>query len=141
MFWNLLKNAVKFTPAGGTIRVVTSTPEPGRIEISVIDPGIGIAPEDLPRLFNAFEQGNPEITRSFGGLGLGLAICKALVDQHGGTLTGVSPGRGQGAVLHGRPRHGGAARRRGAGRASPPGRPRRRRSGSCWSRTTSPRCR
>jgi PAS domain S-box-containing protein len=97
VFWNLLKNAVKFTPAGGTIRVVTRTPEPGRIEISVIDPGIGIAPEDLPRLFNAFEQGNPEITRSFGGLGLGLAICKALVDQHGGTLNGVSPGRGQGA--------------------------------------------
>jgi PAS domain S-box-containing protein len=97
VFWNLLKNAVKFTPAGGAIRVVTRTPEPGRIEISVIDPGIGIAPEDLPRLFNAFEQGNPEITRTFGGLGLGLAICKALVDQHGGTLVGVSPGRGQGA--------------------------------------------
>jgi PAS domain S-box-containing protein len=99
VFWNLLKNAVKFTPSGGLIRVVTSTPEPGRIEISVIDPGIGIAPEDLPRLFNAFEQGNPEITRSFGGLGLGLAICKALVDQHGGTLAGVSPGRGQGACF------------------------------------------
>jgi PAS domain S-box-containing protein len=99
VFWNLLKNAVKFTPAGGTIRVVTRTPEPGRIEISVIDPGIGIAAEDLPRLFNAFEQGNPEITRSFGGLGLGLAISKALVDQHGGTLTGVSPGRGKGACF------------------------------------------
>jgi two-component system CheB/CheR fusion protein len=99
VFWNLLKNAVKFTPAGGAIRVVTSTPEPGRIAISVIDPGIGIAPEDLPRLFNAFEQGNPEITRSFGGLGLGLAICKALVDQHGGTLEGMSPGRGQGACF------------------------------------------
>jgi PAS domain S-box-containing protein len=99
VFWNLLKNAVKFTPAGGTIRVVTRTPEPGRIEISVIDPGIGIAPEDLPRLFDAFEQGNPEITRTFGGLGLGLAICKALVDQHGGTLAGMSPGRGQGACF------------------------------------------
>jgi PAS domain S-box-containing protein len=99
VFWNLLKNAVKFTPAGGRIRVVTRTPEPGRIEISVIDPGIGIAAEDLPRLFDAFEQGNPEITRSFGGLGLGLAICKALVDQHGGTLMGMSPGRGKGACF------------------------------------------
>jgi two-component system CheB/CheR fusion protein len=99
VFWNLPKNAVKFTPDGGRIRVVTSNPEPGRIEVAVIDPGIGIAPEDLPRLFNAFEQGNPEITRTFGGLGLGLAISKALVDQHGGTLTGLSPGRGQGATF------------------------------------------
>jgi PAS domain S-box-containing protein len=99
VFWNLLKNAVKFTPAGGRIRVVTRNPEEERIEISVIDPGIGIAPEDLPRLFNAFEQGNPAITRTFGGLGLGLAICKALVDQHGGTLTGLSPGRGRGATF------------------------------------------
>ncbi len=99
VFWNLLKNAVKFTPAGGTVRVVTRNPEPGRVEVAVIDPGIGIAPEDLPRLFNAFEQGNPTITRTFGGLGLGLAICKALVDQHGGTLTGLSPGRGQGATF------------------------------------------
>ena len=99
VFWNLLKNAVKFTPAGGRIRVVTRNPGPERIEVAVIDPGIGIAPEDLPRLFNAFEQGNPAITRAFGGLGLGLAICKALVDQHGGTLAGLSPGRGRGATF------------------------------------------
>ena len=99
VFWNLLKNAVKFTPAGGRIRVITANPEPGRLEVSVIDPGIGIAPEDLPRLFDAFQQGNSEITRTFGGLGLGLAICKALVEQHRGTLTGISPGRGQGATF------------------------------------------
>jgi PAS domain S-box-containing protein len=99
VFWNLLKNAVKFTPDGGRIRVASANPEPGRIAVQVIDPGIGIHPEDLPRLFNAFEQENPEITRSFGGLGLGLAICKALVDQHGGELAGWSPGRGQGATF------------------------------------------
>ena len=99
VFWNLIKNAVKFTPAGGHIRVITANPQPGKVEVSVIDPGIGIAAEDLPRLFDAFEQGNPEITRTFGGLGLGLAICKALVDQHGGSLTGLSPGRGQGATF------------------------------------------
>ncbi|HET6345911.1 MAG TPA: response regulator, partial [Myxococcota bacterium] len=80
-------------------RVVTSNPEPGRIEVAVIDPGIGIAPEDLPRLFNAFEQGSSTVPRTFGGLGLGLAICKALVDQHGGGLTGLSAGRGQGATF------------------------------------------
>jgi PAS domain S-box-containing protein len=99
VFWNLIKNAVKFTPQGGRIRVVTANPEPGRIEVSVIDPGIGIPPEDLPRLFNAFEQGDSTITRTFGGLGLGLAICKALVDQHGGALAGLSPGRGKGATF------------------------------------------
>jgi len=100
VYWNLIKNAVKFTPEGGRIEVRTSNPEPGRILLSVIDPGIGIAAEELPRLFNAFEQGSSTITRTFGGLGLGLAICKALVDQHGGTLTGLSPGRGLGATFN-----------------------------------------
>jgi PAS domain S-box-containing protein len=99
VFWNLVKNAVKFTPAGGRITVRTSNPEPGKIEVQVIDPGIGIDPEVLPRLFNAFEQGDPTVTRSFGGLGLGLAISKALIDQHSGVLTGVSAGRGRGATF------------------------------------------
>lgn len=99
VFWNLLKNAVKFTPAGGGIEIRTANEETGRIRIDVIDRGIGIEPETLPRLFSAFEQGDPTITRTFGGLGLGLAICKALVDQHGGTLSGVSAGRGKGATF------------------------------------------
>jgi len=99
VFWNLLKNAVKFTPAGGAVEVRTDNDEPGRIRIDVIDRGIGIEPGTLPRLFNAFEQGDPSITRTLGGLGLGLAISKALVDQHGGTLTGVSAGRGKGATF------------------------------------------
>ncbi|HEV2851280.1 MAG TPA: ATP-binding protein [Thermoanaerobaculia bacterium] len=99
VYWNLVKNAVKFTPEGGTIRVRTGNPEPGRIEVSVIDPGIGIEPDELPRLFNAFEQGSGTIPRTFGGLGLGLAICKALVDQHGGGLSGLSAGRGKGATF------------------------------------------
>ncbi len=99
VYWNLVKNAVKFTPEGGRITVRTRNPEPGRVEVSVIDPGIGIDPGELPRLFDAFEQGNAAIPRTFGGLGLGLAICKALVDQHGGELSGLSPGRGQGATF------------------------------------------
>jgi PAS domain S-box-containing protein len=99
VFWNLVKNAVKFTSAGGRITVRTSSPEPGKIQVQVIDPGIGIEPEVLPRLFNAFEQGDPTVMRSFGGLGLGLAISKALVDQHSGLLSGVSAGRGQGATF------------------------------------------
>ncbi len=99
VFWNLLKNAVKFTPDGGRIRVVSANPEPGRITVAVIDPGIGIPPEELPRLFNAFEQESSETTRAFGGLGLGLAISKALVEQHGGELAGMSAGRGHGATF------------------------------------------
>src|SRR4051812_13619789 len=99
VFWNLVKNAVKFTPAGGAIAVRTCNPEPGKIQVQVIDPGIGIEAEVLPRLFNAFEQGDPTVTRSFGGLGLGLAISKALVDQHSGELTGVSAGRGHGSTF------------------------------------------
>ncbi|HSK80475.1 MAG TPA: ATP-binding protein, partial [Thermoanaerobaculia bacterium] len=99
VFWNLLKNAVKFTPAGGGIEIRTVNEEPGSIRIDVIDRGIGIEPETLPRLFSAFEQGDATITRTFGGLGLGLAICKALVDRHGGTLSGVSAGRGKGATF------------------------------------------
>ncbi|HEX4961098.1 MAG TPA: ATP-binding protein [Thermoanaerobaculia bacterium] len=99
VLWNLVKNAVKFTPTGGRIEIWTSNPEIGKIQVQVIDQGIGIEPEVLPRLFNAFEQGDPTVTRSFGGLGLGLAISKALVDQHGGSLAGVSAGRGQGATF------------------------------------------
>jgi PAS domain S-box-containing protein len=99
VFWNLLKNAVKFTPSDGRIEIRTANEGAGTIRIDVIDRGIGIEPETLPRLFNAFEQGDSSITRTFGGLGLGLAISKALVDQHGGTLSGVSAGRGKGATF------------------------------------------
>ena len=99
VYWNLVKNAVKFTPEGGRIQVRTRNPGPGKIEVSVIDPGIGIEPDEMPRLFNAFEQGSSTVTRAFGGLGLGLAICKALVDQHGGGLSGLSAGRGKGATF------------------------------------------
>jgi signal transduction histidine kinase/ActR/RegA family two-component response regulator len=98
VFWNLLRNAVKFTPEGGTIRV-HSRREEGEVVIEVADTGIGIAPDVLPRIFNAFEQADPAITRRFGGLGLGLAISKAIVEMHGGRLEAVSPGSGQGATF------------------------------------------
>ncbi len=113
VFWNLLKNAVKFTPAGGTIRV-RSWNESGNHEggegqgegeaedwllVEVSDSGIGIEPELLPRIFDAFEQGQRTITRQFGGLGLGLAISRAIVALHGGTLTAASEGPGHGATF------------------------------------------
>lgn len=95
--WNVLKNAVKFTPAGGRVTVRTANAGDGRIRIEVADTGIGIAPDVLPKVFDAFEQGGREITRQFGGLGLGMAITKALVGMHGGTVHAASEGTGKGA--------------------------------------------
>lgn len=90
VFWNLLKNAVKFTPAGGRIVISTRNEPGGRIVAEVRDTGVGIDPSFIGRIFDAFEQGSPEITRHFGGLGLGLAIAKALVDAHSGTIQAES---------------------------------------------------
>ncbi|RYD67551.1 MAG: hypothetical protein EOP84_30460, partial [Verrucomicrobiaceae bacterium] len=98
VFWNIIKNAVKFTPPGGQIRAVTQNPVAGRIAIQVSDTGIGISPETLANIFNAFEQGDVE-THRFGGLGLGLAIARALVHLHGGTIRAESQGKGCGATF------------------------------------------
>jgi two-component system, chemotaxis family, CheB/CheR fusion protein len=103
VFWNLLSNAVKFTPPGGTI-LVTSRLEQNRfgareLAIEMRDSGLGIEPDVLPRIFNAFEQTDRRITRKFGGLGLGLAVSRAIMDLHGGRLTAASEGRGLGATF------------------------------------------
>ncbi|HSF39204.1 MAG TPA: ATP-binding protein [Thermoanaerobaculia bacterium] len=102
VLWNLLSNAVKFTPAEGTI-TIRSRREPGEDEgwlrIEIRDDGIGIEPDVLPRLFEGFEQGERSITRRFGGLGLGLAISKAIAEMHGGSLAAASEGRGRGATF------------------------------------------
>jgi signal transduction histidine kinase len=99
VFWNLVKNAIKFTPAGGSVRVVTA---PGEREllVTVRDTGAGIAPDVLPRMFHAFEQGGTTGARTAGGLGLGLAISKAIVELHGGRIWACSDGPGRGAALH-----------------------------------------
>ncbi|HZN67476.1 MAG TPA: PAS domain S-box protein [Tepidisphaeraceae bacterium] len=99
VLWNLVKNAIKFTPEGGRIIVRTNNPDPRTLEVSVIDTGVGIDPEALPRIFNAFEQAEQSVARQFGGLGLGLAISRALVELHGGTIRADSPGRDRGATF------------------------------------------
>ncbi len=99
VFWNLVKNAVKFTPPGGRIEIITRNLNPTSIEIVVRDNGVGMEPELLPRIFEAFEQGGRDVTSRFGGLGLGLAICKRVVDLHQGTITAASEGRGRGATF------------------------------------------
>lgn len=99
VFGNLLGNAVKFTPPGGTITVRTRATEDGRVIVEVRDSGEGIGADVLPRIFNAFEQGGSQITRRFGGLGLGLAIARNLIELHGGTISAASDGPGRGSVF------------------------------------------
>ena len=96
VLWNLIKNAVKFTPRGGSVAIRTSNQD-GRFVLSVIDTGIGVDPAHLHRIFNAFEQGEDAITRRFGGLGLGLAISRSIVEGHGGVLSASSMGKDLGS--------------------------------------------
>ena len=96
--WNLLSNAVKFTPKGGEVRVSVEALD-GHTEIIVADTGQGIASEFLPYVFERFRQADPSSTRRHGGLGLGLAIVRQLVELHGGTVRAESPGEGRGATF------------------------------------------
>ncbi len=99
VFWNLLKNAIKFSQAGGTVTVSTRNDTHGWVVVEVTDTGIGIDAEHLRRIFNPFDQGEQSITRRFGGLGLGLAISRNLVDLHGGVIAARSEGEGRGATF------------------------------------------
>jgi PAS domain S-box-containing protein len=94
--WNLVSNAVKFTPSGGTVAVRLAVID-GRLQIVVADTGIGIHAEFLPHLFERFRQGDDAGTRSRGGLGLGLAISRQLVELHGGSIAAESEGEGKGS--------------------------------------------
>ncbi|HEX5888829.1 MAG TPA: ATP-binding protein [Pyrinomonadaceae bacterium] len=98
IIWNLLSNAVKFTPQGGRINVRVQRDGPN-IKVTVNDTGQGIDPEFLPRVFDRFRQADSSTTRSFGGLGLGLAIVRHLVELHGGTVSADSDGAGKGATF------------------------------------------
>jgi signal transduction histidine kinase len=103
VFWNLFHNAIKFTPTDGRIMIRSEirSEDAGsrRLFVEVADTGIGIEPDVLPFIFHPFEQGTRDMTLKFGGLGLGLAISKSLVEAHGGTLTAWSEGRGQGSIF------------------------------------------
>ena len=99
MFWNLINNAVKFTPQRGQITIRTFNDKAGRFHFEITDTGIGIEPQRLTSLFQPFEQADPSVSRQFGGLGLGLAISKRLVDLHHGKIEAESRGRSFGATF------------------------------------------
>ena len=96
IFWNLIKNAVKFTPEGGRLEIRTTDEPDDHLRVEISDSGVGIDPESLPKIFDAFEQGE---RMRYGGLGLGLAISKSLVETHHGRMTAQSAGRDQGATF------------------------------------------
>ena len=108
VFWNLMQNACKFTPSFGSIDVHVFNEPPQLaaanneelrpdLVVEIIDSGIGISPDNMMRIFNAFEQGERSRTRIFGGLGLGLAISRAIIELHGGTISASSEGQNRGA--------------------------------------------
>lgn len=97
--WNILKNACKFTPCGGKILIHTWNETPAAITVEVIDTGLGIEPDAIQNIFRPFTQANIAIAGEYGGLGLGLSICKATVDAHGGTIMARSDGLGRGSAF------------------------------------------
>jgi PAS domain S-box-containing protein len=96
VFWNLLINAIKFTPRGGHVEIRLERAA-SKVLVTVTDTGVGINPELLSHVFERFRQGDSSITRAYGGLGLGLAIVRHLVELHGGSVRAESRGEGQGA--------------------------------------------
>jgi PAS domain S-box-containing protein len=98
VLWNLLSNAIKFTPRGGRVQVILSRIN-SHIDLTVTDTGMGIPPEFIPHLFTRFSQAETSTSRQFGGLGLGLALVKSLVEMHGGTVKANSDGPNQGATF------------------------------------------
>ncbi|WP_168192392.1 ATP-binding protein [Chroococcidiopsis sp. TS-821] len=98
VIWNLLSNAIKFTPESGLIEIVLERVE-RYAQITISDNGQGIHPDFLPYVFDRFRQEDSSITRRFGGLGLGLAISRQIIEAHGGTIAVQSPGVGQGATF------------------------------------------
>jgi len=99
VFWNLLRNAIKFTDQGGQISAIIREGKTGFVAVEIADTGMGIDPQRLGKIFEAFEQGGREIQIRFGGLGLGLAICQALAEAHHGTVAAHSAGKGKGATF------------------------------------------
>jgi signal transduction histidine kinase len=99
VFWNVVRNAARFTPQGGTVRIYTDNPGPGRVIVQVVDSGVGMDAETLQRIFSAFEPGGWANQSRYSGLSVGLAISRAIVELHGGAIRAESMGKGHGATF------------------------------------------
>jgi len=99
IFWNVFQNAAKFSRSNDSVKVSSYNPTDDRIVIEVTDIGIGIEPEMLPKVFDAFEQGDSTLMRQYSGLGLGLMISRVIVTAHGGSIKAESSGCDQGTTL------------------------------------------
>lgn len=99
VLWSVLRNASKFTPEGGRISISTENPDPGIIAIKVTDSGIGMDRPILQHLFRLFQHGSDTIAKQYGGLGVGMAIAKAILDLHGSTIAASSDGQGKGSTF------------------------------------------
>jgi PAS domain S-box-containing protein len=99
VFWNVLKNAIKFTPAGGHVELSTGADGEHRMSIVCADDGIGMTEQVIARVFRPFEQATEETARQFGGLGLGLAISRGLIEAQGGGISAASAGPGKGSTI------------------------------------------
>lgn len=99
VLWNVIKNAAKFTEAGGSITISTSNDALGNLSVAIRDTGIGMTTETISRLFRPFEQADQRLGRRYGGLGLGMAISRALVELLGGTIMAESAGLGRGSLF------------------------------------------
>jgi PAS domain S-box-containing protein len=97
VFWNLLTNSLKFTDPGGRVFVSSSNPRPRTIQVKVTDTGLGFPPDSIDRLFEPFEQERQDT--ALGGLGLGLTICRSILNAHAGHICARSPGTGRGATF------------------------------------------
>ena len=98
VLWNLIHNAIKFTPSGGVVEIAVSLNDRA-VQVAVADTGMGIAPEFLPYVFDKFRQADSSTTRRNGGLGIGLSIAKHLVELHGGSIDAVSDGPDRGSTF------------------------------------------
>jgi len=99
VFWNILKNAAKFTPQGGTIQISSDNGPDASLEIRFTDSGVGMTRETLQRIFQPFEQGSAELVRRYGGLGLGLSLSKTFMEAQKGTIGASSAGPGRGSTF------------------------------------------
>lgn len=99
VFWNILKNAAKFTPVRGSIDIATSNVDGDGLQIKFTDSGVGMTQATLQRIFQPFEQGSAELVRRYGGLGLGLSLSKAFVEAQGGAISASSAGPGKGSTF------------------------------------------